>query len=79
MVRAKFEVTAITKFSGYGDSCEITLEPRYDQSIPEDQQFNKATPTGKLTMWVNNPAAIEELKLGRKFYLDFNPVEEESQ
>jgi hypothetical protein len=67
-VRAKFEVISV-------ENETVTMEPRYDESIPEDQRFCEATPWGKLEMFVNNPAALEQLQPGRVFYLDLVPVE----
>ncbi len=72
MVRAKFTVTAITNHL-YGGT-EIEAKPQYDESIPEDQRFQEATPTGELKMFVSNPAALAEFELGKDFYLDFTPV-----
>ena len=43
-------------------------------SIPEDRRFNKATPSGEFWMQVDNPAALEVLKLGQVFYIDMIPV-----
>jgi hypothetical protein len=79
MVRAKFQVTKFAKMA-YGDpavfadSVEITLTPQYDQSIPEDEGFSKATPSGEIKLYVNNPPAIEALALGKFFYVDFTEV-----
>lgn len=73
-IRAKFEVTSIERFS-WGDQVLIKLQPRYDESIPEDRRFEEATPSGNLDMHVSNPAAIEVFKLGKTFYLDFVPAE----
>lgn len=67
-IRAKFEVISV-------EGTEVVMEPRYDETIPEDQRFNEATPWGKLEMFVNNPAALEQLQPGRVFYLDLIPVE----
>lgn len=72
-VRAKFTVQAIKEFSWGGK--EVTLGAQYDQSIPEDQRFQKATPSGQITMQIDNPAALVQFPLGRAFYLDFTPVE----
>lgn len=76
MVRAKFKVVSVTQHDYESRARTIKLEPRYDESIPEDRRFAQATPTGEMTIYVNNPAAIEYLTLGRLFYLDFTPVEE---
>lgn len=69
-IRAKFEVISV-------ENGTVTMEPRYDETIPEDQRFNEATPWGKLEMSINNPLALEQLKPGRAFYLDLVPVEDD--
>lgn len=66
-VRAKFQVTQVTSFTFGG---EVKLEPRYDETIPEDRRFSKATPSGELRMRIDNPAALEQLKPGKFFYID---------
>jgi hypothetical protein len=76
MVRAKFRVTKIAEWC-YGGGKEITLAPQYDTSIPEDQRYAKATPSGEIYMQVDNPAALEVLSLGTYFYVDFTPIEAE--
>ena len=77
-VRAKFTVAEIRRYSwDQGHSAEIILTPQYDESIPEDRRFLKATPSGKLAMRVDNPTAIEQLQLGRVFYLDLVPVDDQ--
>jgi hypothetical protein len=72
MVRAKFQVTKVAKLS-WG-ATEITLQAQSDQSIDEDKRFAKATPSGQLTMVVDNPPAADYLALGKFFYLDFTEV-----
>lgn len=72
-VRAKFTVTEIRQRHQWGGRT-IILQPVYDTSIPEDQRFYDATPSGSMEMMVNNPAAIERLALGASFYVDFTPV-----
>lgn len=73
MVRAKFKVVSHTR-SEY-PQVEVVMRPEYDDKIPEDQRFSQYTPNGELRMTVNNPAAVEQLAIGKKFYLDFTPVE----
>lgn len=69
-VRAKFKVTSHKQFDGYGDQREIILTPQYDDSIPEDRRFHWATPSGEFRMLVNNPPVVEQLALGKTFYID---------
>jgi hypothetical protein len=71
-VRAKFTLQEIHEFSYPGKKFVFT--PQYDTSIPEDQRFSKATPSGRFEMQVDNPAAIEQFKLGQAYYVDFTPV-----
>lgn len=74
MVRAKMCLTSVRNYVGWAaKSLEFSCE--YDQSIPEDQRFAKATPNGQLTILVDNPAALEKFELGKSYYLDFTPVD----
>lgn len=77
MVRAKFKVTSIvtTEFGPFQQSQKkIVLEPQYDQKIAEDVSFCKATPSGRMEMVIDNPAAIAAMPVGTTFYVDFTEV-----
>lgn len=71
-VRAKFVLSAITTHC-YGAKT-VRFEAQYDNSIPEDRRFQKATPTGSFEMQVDNPAALELLELGKAYYFDISPA-----
>jgi hypothetical protein len=68
-VRAKFRCESIEYFN-YGGR-EVCFDAIYDDGTPENQRFSKATPSGRLTMTVDNPAAAEFFTLGKEYYLDF--------
>lgn len=72
MIRAKFMVSDLT--SHHWGGVTVKLKPHYDETVPEDQRFYDATPTGSLEMLVNNPRALEELKLGEFFYIDLTHI-----
>ncbi len=77
MVRAKFTVSQVTRnFYGGTEQPGVTIKltPQYDQSIDEDRRFSKATPSGEITMYVDNPPAAAALIEGQTFYVDFTPV-----
>jgi hypothetical protein len=74
MVRAKFVLSEITDMAWSKVSKRLKFTTQYDQTIPEDVRFCKATPTGEFVMQVDNPAALEQLKLGECYYLDLTPV-----
>jgi hypothetical protein len=80
IVKAKFMLTSHTH-EGYGNntsSHEFTFTPQYDPNLPEDQRFNKASPSGKMTIRVDNPpvATYWASQVGKQFYLDFTPAAE---
>jgi hypothetical protein len=72
-VRAKFTVLRheVHVYQGNLKSTTIVMAPLYDQTIPEDQRFATATPSGELRMTVDNPAAREQMPPGKAFYVDF--------
>lgn len=76
MVRGKFKVQEITEFAWGSAARKIVLRPEYDPQIPEDQKYAKATPSGEITMVIDNPPASDYLKLGKTFYVDFTEVDE---
>ena len=76
MVRAKFRLSE-KKSLDYGNGPEITLvfTAQYDQSIEEDRRFQKATPTGRFEMRVDNPTALAFFTLGKQYYIDMTEAE----
>ncbi|MFZ2635550.1 MAG: hypothetical protein WAX33_04340 [Rectinemataceae bacterium] len=69
MIRAKFCVQSVTDYgNNYGN---IKMIAECDRSIPENARFVQATPHGELEIGVTNPAVLEQMKPGKKFYLDF--------
>lgn len=67
-VRAKLTLTAVTEML-YGK--RLRFDAQYDSSIPEDQRFQKATPSAHAEFQIDNPAALEQFKLGAAYYVDF--------
>ncbi len=76
MIRAKFRLVSIHEWS---DSTAKELEFRaiYDKSTPENARFTSSTPSGEIKMAVANPTALEQLQLGKEYYVDFSPAVEE--
>jgi hypothetical protein len=72
--RAKFQCSEATK-DLYG--WKYTFMVVYDQSTPENQRFTKSTPSGTLTMRVDNPAVSFEP--GKFYYLDIGEVFEATE
>ena len=78
MVRAKFQLQEIRNFHWSTSSKRYIFAPQYDQTIPEDQRFAKATPSGSFEMVVDNPAAQAQFTLGQFYYFDISPVAAEA-
>ena len=71
-MRAKFRVEHVKHYS---ESEEAVMHAVYGGS-PENNQFSVATPSGELRMHINNPAALDLLKPGKEYYLDFTEAPE---
>jgi hypothetical protein len=75
MVRAKFRVTEVTtSISNYGGAAGTIESKRVKLSAVGDEHnktWSKWTPSGELTMTINNPAAFEQFKPGQCYFVDF--------
>jgi hypothetical protein len=47
----------------------------YDKAVAEDLSFQKATPSGFAEYQIDNPAAAEQLVIGKSYYVDFTPAD----
>ncbi|MEU1474511.1 hypothetical protein [Streptomyces sp. NPDC005760] len=76
-VRAKFQCTIEThkRWGAAASQVARTYEfmAIYDPTVPEDQRYAKASPSGNLTIQVDNPNVTFEP--GKQYYLDFTPVD----
>jgi hypothetical protein len=75
MVRGKFTLQSITQNSYGGDGRTLVFTAQYDPELSEDAAYSKATPTGRIEMTVDNPAALKQFKLGVAIYVDFHTSE----
>ncbi|HLZ24567.1 MAG TPA: hypothetical protein VKQ30_20825 [Ktedonobacterales bacterium] len=72
--RCKVAVESITQHNWNPSARTIKFSAQYDDTIPEDKRFYDATPSATFEMLVNNPIVIEQLKPGKKFYVDFTEI-----
>lgn len=73
-VRAKLQLQSVTQHAWSADAKTLKFGVQYDASIPEDQKFCKATPSGSIEIQVDNPAAVAQFELGKFYYVDFAPA-----
>ena len=72
MVRAKFCVRSVEHFSTSPDGQkQVRLFAVYDTTTEENRRYAKATPSGEITMLIDNPPAVEQFQPGKTFYVDF--------
>jgi len=72
-VRAKMKLTSVTEHANWGAKT-LKFQAQYDTATPEDQRFQKATPTASAEFVIDNPSAVEQFKLGDDYYVDFTPA-----
>lgn len=76
-IRAKMSVSTVTRNadqSGNISSENITLQAVYGGS-EENKQWSKWTPSGTLTMTINNPDAFGKLLPGQFYFIDLVPTD----
>ena len=77
VVRGKFRLSAITRVAYNPQAVLVKLEAVLDDGIEENARFAKATPSGSVTMQIDNQSAANQFSgLGQYFYVDFTPCVE---
>lgn len=70
--RCKMRLNAVVAQQWGGVKAIFNCE--YDTETEEDRRFAKATPTGLAEFAIDNPAAIEQLVIGKSYYFDITPA-----
>lgn len=78
------EITSIHYRDGKGEVREygakrVVLIPQYDSTIEEDRRYAQATPSGRIELYIDNPAALQYLQPGHLFYVDFTEASSQSR
>lgn len=69
-IRAKFRVSSVTDY-GANQGKRIVLNAVADNNTPENERYHRYTPSGELSIAIDNPAASDQFAPGKEFYLDF--------
>lgn len=82
-MRAKFQVINVTPSpEGVNPPYEklefmpVSHKPFDPDGVSEDNSFARWTPSGSLSMQVNNPALHGQFKIGDQYYLDFTKFDD---
>lgn len=70
-IRAKFECLSVNNMK---DGSLITLVPVVSGS-PENEQFFKWTPAGKIETSVVSSETAKQFEPGKQYYVDFTPAD----
>lgn len=73
-IRSKFKLVEVHSLYWSQTAKRLIFAAEYDETIPEDQRFQKATPTARIEMTVDNPSAIGAFTIGQCYYFDASPV-----
>jgi hypothetical protein len=73
-MRAKFQVTNVVKHNETSQDVSfraVTSKPFDADGKSDDNDFARWSPSGELKIGISNPALIDKLVVGEKYYLDF--------
>ena len=75
IARCKFKVESVTHYA-YGGR-EVKLQALYDKPLSEeDRAFSNATPSGTMSITIQNPKVFDVFKPGNSVYIDVSVVPE---
>lgn len=74
MIRAKFKVVE-TRQVDYGSGKQEVVKLSA-ASGEGNETWSKWTPSGSIEMSITNPDAVNQLELGKHFFVDFTPADE---
>ena len=72
-IRCKFRLAEMHCYAGHSGRT-LLFRPEYDTTIPEDQRFAKASPTGEFRIYIDNPVALSFFEVGKYYYFDATEV-----
>ena len=72
--RAKFKCQSVAT-DEYGANVKLNVVYEGTKKDDENYGFTKATPSGEITMRVDNPAAAIQFKPGKQYYVDFTEAD----
>jgi len=77
MMRAKIRINSVqhSETQDVISGAPVTSSPYDADGNSEDNTFARYTPSGALTLTINNPAFVGKIHEGDTFYVDFTKVE----
>lgn len=72
--RAKFKCVKMSVTDYNKTTKEYEFQAVCADEVPENERYHKYTPSGKLSIWVDNEAV--KFELGKSYYLDITEAHE---
>jgi hypothetical protein len=72
--RCKFHIESVTLLA-YGGRI-VKMRTQYDKSLSEDVSFAKATPSGEVSVQIDNPNVFDVFVPGKDVYVDVVTIDE---
>lgn len=69
-VRGKFRLVEVAELDWNDTARKLTFQAVCNDT-PENKRFHKYTPTGQISMVVDNPEAMKNFQLRKEYYVDF--------
>ena len=79
-IRAKFRLDEQANLTQGKKDGKYTIKANYKfnavaDDTPENKLFWEWTPSGQIVLSCVNPDVLEELEIGKEYYVDFTPTE----
>jgi len=73
-VRGKFKLAESTQVDYNPEVRKLKFNAVCNDGTEENAKFHKYTPSGEISMTVDNPSASEQFEIGKSYYVDFTPA-----
>lgn len=74
-VRGKFKLSEVTQVYWSPTAKKLKFQAVCNDGTSENEKFHKYTPSGEISMLVDNESALQKFVIGASYYVDFTPAE----
>jgi len=74
MVRGKWRLDEVHALHWSSTAKRYVFNAVCNDGTPENERYHKFTPTGSMTMLIDNPTAQAKFELGREYFFDASPA-----
>lgn len=74
MVRGKWRLDEIHALYWNSTAKRYVFNAVCNDGTPENERYHKFTPSGSMTMIIDNPSAQSKFELGKEYFFDASPA-----